>query len=145
MDFELSLEGPVLYSYFSVVLYSCYFGDHVQTHYLSFVPTLEKPIKQSSFNLFDSKQYSFTSELTRMDSSSLLDLNQSRGPTSTSPSTKPKQITVPLPLSPHINLHIQITHDGSTILAFITTTESSNAVALSPLGSFVYAMPNVRA
>ena len=74
-----------------------------------------------------------------MDSSLLLDVNQSQRP-----STKPKQITIPLPLSPHVDLHIQITHDGTSILAFITTTESSNAVALSSLGSFVYAMPNVR-
>lgn len=57
---------------------------------------------------------------------------------------KLKNLSVPLPLSPHTNLHIQITHDGSSILAFITTIDPSNTVALSSLGSFVYAMPNVR-
>lgn len=76
-----------------------------------------------------------------MDSSPLLDLNQSQGPTTFSPS---KQITVPLLLTQYVNLHIQVTHDGSSILAFITTIESSSAVALSSFGSFVYAMPNVR-
>jgi hypothetical protein len=55
-----------------------------------------------------------------------------------------KQLSVPLPLSPHTNLHIQITHSGSSTLAFLTTTDSLNPASLSSLGSLVYAMPNVR-
>lgn len=78
-----------------------------------------------------------------MDLSQQLDLNQIQRPTSTQPMAKPKHLSVPLPLSPHTNLHIQINQHGSSILAFITTTDLSSTGSLSPLGSFVYAMPNV--
>ena len=63
----------------------------------------------------------------------------------TVPVAEPKKLTIPLPLAPHTNLHIQITHEGSSTLAFITSTEASYNGSLSSLGSFVYAMPNVRA
>ena len=64
--------------------------------------------------------------------------------TSSTPAPVPATIDLPLPLSPQTILHLQITPLETSILAFLTTTDQSNATSLSPLGSFVYAMPNVR-
>ncbi|MCJ1231236.1 hypothetical protein MMC12_007913 [Toensbergia leucococca] len=57
-------------------------------------------------------------------------------------SEHPKQLSLPLPLSPHTTLHIQITRLETSLLVFLTTTDPSNSAYLSALGSFVYAMPN---
>ena len=78
-------------------------------------------------------------------SSQLPDNSQppSLGNASTNSSLYPKQLSVPLPLSPHTTLHIQITCLETSILAFLTTTDPSNTAGLSHLGSFVCAMPNV--
>lgn len=78
-----------------------------------------------------------------MASSQPLALDKTLSSDSTTPTTRPKHLSIPLPLSPHTKLHIQITHRGSSILAFLTTTDPSNTASLAPLGSFVYAMPNV--
>lgn len=58
--------------------------------------------------------------------------------------TAPKQLSIPLPLSAHTTLHIQTTCLETSSLTFLTTTDPSTAGSLSSLGSFVYAMPNVR-
>ncbi|MCJ1358994.1 MAG: hypothetical protein MMC33_008994 [Icmadophila ericetorum] len=58
------------------------------------------------------------------------------------PSLHPKHIAIPLRLTPHTTLHIQLTQLETSNLIFLTTTDPSNSNALSALGSFVYAMPN---
>lgn len=64
-------------------------------------------------------------------------------PISTTPNPSPQERSLPLLLSPHTTLHLQITCLETSTLAFVTTTDPSNAASLSSLGSFVYAMPNV--
>ena len=69
----------------------------------------------------------------------------SRPPTenSTSPTLHLVQLAVPFPFSPHVTLHLQITRLETSTLIFLTSTDPSTSSSLSPLGSFVYAMPNV--
>lgn len=63
----------------------------------------------------------------------------------TEPKLRPKALARPLPLSPHTTLHIQTTSLATSNLIFLTTTTTPEATSsLSALGSFVYAMPNVR-
>lgn len=60
-----------------------------------------------------------------------------------SPSIHPQQRSIPLPLTPHTTLHMQITSLEISTMIFLTTTDPSNSSSLSALGSFVYSMPNV--
>lgn len=52
------------------------------------------------------------------------------------------EVAFALPKAPHTNIHLQLTDNGPNLLIFLTTSTPDSA-ALSPLGSFVYAMPNV--
>lgn len=61
---------------------------------------------------------------------------------SPSPILHPKQLAIPLPLTPHTTLHMQITTLDTSNLIFLTSTDPSSSASLSALGSFVYAMPN---
>ena len=65
------------------------------------------------------------------------------GTSSPSPPLQPQQLSVPLPLSPHTTLHIQITPLEKSTIVFLTTTYPSSSSSLSALGSFVYSIPNV--
>ncbi|KAL8756976.1 MAG: hypothetical protein Q9199_002566 [Rusavskia elegans] len=62
--------------------------------------------------------------------------------TSPSPTLHPKQLAIPLPLTPHTTLHMQITTLDTSNLIFLTSTDPSSSGSQSALGSFVYAMPN---
>ncbi|KAI8932669.1 hypothetical protein NX059_010164 [Plenodomus lindquistii] len=53
----------------------------------------------------------------------------------------PIEVSFPLPKAPHTNLHLQLTNNGSNLLLFLTTATPESASS-SPMGSFVYAMPN---
>ncbi|CBX99539.1 predicted protein [Plenodomus lingam JN3] len=53
----------------------------------------------------------------------------------------PIEVSFPLPKAPHTNLHLQLTNNGPNLLLFLTTATPESASS-SPLGSFVYAMPN---
>lgn len=64
-------------------------------------------------------------------------------PNATEPTLQPHHLSIPLPLSPHTTLHLQITTLATSVMVFITTTDPSSSSSLSSLGSFVYAMPNV--
>ncbi|SLM38264.1 hypothetical protein LPUS_08420 [Lasallia pustulata] len=64
------------------------------------------------------------------------------GLTSIEPSLHPKQMSFPLPLTPHTTLHVQATRLSTSSLIFLTTTDPSHSPATSSLGSFIYAMPN---
>jgi hypothetical protein len=69
------------------------------------------------------------------------------------PSFKPLELSFPLPKYPHTTLHIHLTILATSTLLFLTTTspgDSSNggggggSAITKPMGSFVYAMPDVR-
>ena len=62
---------------------------------------------------------------------------------SPSPTLHLQQLSVPLPLSPHTTLHIQITSLEKSTMVFLTTTDPASSSSLSALGSFVYSIPNV--
>jgi hypothetical protein len=55
----------------------------------------------------------------------------------------PVEISFPLPRAPHTSIHLQLTNNGPNLLLFLTSCSGESATS-SPLGSFVYAMPNVR-
>jgi hypothetical protein len=55
---------------------------------------------------------------------------------------KPIEVAFPLPRAPQTNIHLQLTDNQTSIVAFFTTTTSDSATS-APMGSFVYAMPNV--
>jgi hypothetical protein len=54
----------------------------------------------------------------------------------------PIEVSFPMPRAPHTNIQLQLTNNGPNLLLFLTTT-TADAASSSPLGSFVYAMPNV--
>lgn len=54
----------------------------------------------------------------------------------------PLEVSFPLPRAPHTNIHLQLTNNGPNLILFLTTATPESASS-APLGSFVYAMPNV--
>ncbi|KAH7389937.1 hypothetical protein BKA66DRAFT_510939 [Pyrenochaeta sp. MPI-SDFR-AT-0127] len=53
----------------------------------------------------------------------------------------PIEVAFPLPRAPHTNMHLQLTNNGPNLVLFLTTATSDSASS-TPLGSFVYALPN---
>ena len=61
-----------------------------------------------------------------------------------SPSFKPQEISFSLPRALHTTAHIQLTLLGRCAMIFLaTSTPGDSAGSFKPLGSFVYAMPDV--
>jgi hypothetical protein len=61
------------------------------------------------------------------------------------PSFTPVEFSFPLPRLPHLNLHGHVSLMGRCIMVHLTTTDVGAPPGASPpLGSFVYAMPDVR-
>ena len=58
--------------------------------------------------------------------------------------TVPTAFSLPLRLTPHTTLHLQLTSLANANMIFLTTTSLSGSSSVSALGSFVYAMPDVR-
>lgn len=58
------------------------------------------------------------------------------------PTPKPLQLAFTLPSNPHTKLHLQLTLHSTTLLLFLTTTAPDTASQATPLGSFVYALPD---
>jgi hypothetical protein len=54
----------------------------------------------------------------------------------------PVEVSFPLPKAPRTNIHLQLRDNGPNITLFLTTSTPESASAV-PLGSLVYAMPNV--
>lgn len=54
----------------------------------------------------------------------------------------PIEVSVPLPLAPQTDINIRLHDNGPNITLFLTTT-TPDAASSVPLGSLVYAMPNV--
>lgn len=61
----------------------------------------------------------------------------------TGESQPPIQISFPLPKAPETNIHLHLTINKVSILLFLTTALNGNTSTAPPLGSFVYALPNV--
>ncbi len=53
------------------------------------------------------------------------------------------EVSVPLPRSPDTRIYIRLTTQSKAILVFLTTATVGEAATATPLGSFVYALPNV--
>ena len=56
----------------------------------------------------------------------------------------PVEVSFPLPLLPHFILHGRFTFTSGYAMILLTTSElGQSGESLSPLGSFIYAMPDV--
>jgi hypothetical protein len=55
----------------------------------------------------------------------------------------PVQVSVPLPKSIDSRIYLHLTARSKHIMLFITTASLENATTPTPLGSFVYALPDV--
>ncbi len=62
------------------------------------------------------------------------------------PSFTPIEISLPLPKHPHRNLHAHLSLLGNCTMVHLTTTDidQGEGSSLPSMGSFVYAMPDVR-
>ena len=56
---------------------------------------------------------------------------------------KSLQLALPLSTNSQIIIHIHLTFYTTNTMVFLTTTATENSGGLAPMGSFVYAMPNV--
>lgn len=56
---------------------------------------------------------------------------------------KPIQLSFPLPRAQGTRIHVHLTVREKSLVLFLTTTSGESSGAAS-LGSFVYALPNVR-
>ena len=56
---------------------------------------------------------------------------------------QPIQLSFPLPKAPETRIHIHLTIQTTSMLLFLTTTLNGDTSAVAPLGSFVYALPDV--
>jgi hypothetical protein len=59
------------------------------------------------------------------------------------PTIKPLELSFPLPKNPHTILQAHLTFFETSIMLFLTTNTIGESSTLAPMGSFVYAMPNV--
>lgn len=60
------------------------------------------------------------------------------------PSYKPVEISFPVPRHPHLNLQASLTFlEGCSMVHLTTSTLGEGSTTHAPLGSFVYAMPDV--
>jgi hypothetical protein len=55
---------------------------------------------------------------------------------------QPIQLSFPLPKAPETRIHVHLTIRTTSILLFLTTLNGDTS-AVAPLGSFVYALPDV--
>lgn len=64
--------------------------------------------------------------------------------TAADPSTRPLELSFPLPKAPETRIHLRMTIQATSILLFLTTALNGDLSMAPPLGSFVYAIPDVR-
>lgn len=57
---------------------------------------------------------------------------------------QPIDLSFPLPKAPETRIHLQLTIHATSVLLFLTTAMNGDTSATAPLGSFVYALPDVR-
>lgn len=59
------------------------------------------------------------------------------------PSVRPIELSLPLPHARETRIHLQLTIQTTSLLLFLTTTMNGDASTAVPLGSFVYAIPDM--
>jgi hypothetical protein len=59
------------------------------------------------------------------------------------PSVRPIELSFPLPKAPETKIHVHLTINSTSILLFLTTVYGGGFPTEAPLGSFVYALPDV--
>ncbi|PSS18664.1 hypothetical protein M430DRAFT_102397 [Amorphotheca resinae ATCC 22711] len=64
------------------------------------------------------------------------------GVTVTDPSTRPIELSFPLPKAPETRIHLYLTIQATSLLLFLTTALNGDTSTAAPLGSFVYALPD---
>jgi hypothetical protein len=65
------------------------------------------------------------------------------GVTVVEPATRSIELSFPLPKAPETRIHLRMTIQATSILLFLTTALNGDASTAAPLGSFVYALPDV--
>ena len=65
------------------------------------------------------------------------------GPALIEPSAKAVDLSFPLPNAPETKIHLRLTINAASLLLFLTTVYGGDAPTAAPLGSFVYALPDV--
>lgn len=60
------------------------------------------------------------------------------------PTMQPLGLSFPLPKAPETRIHLQLTIRVTSLLLFLTTAMNGDTSTAPPLGSFVYALPDVR-
>lgn len=55
----------------------------------------------------------------------------------------PIQLSLPLPRSMDTRIYIQLIAKSKAVVLFLTTASAEEATSPTPLGSFVYALPDV--
>lgn len=68
---------------------------------------------------------------------------QEPGEVALEPSTRAIELSFPLPKAPETKIHLQLTINATSLLLFLTTVYGGDAPTAAPLGSFVYALPDV--
>lgn len=58
--------------------------------------------------------------------------------------SEPIQVSFPLPRSMDTKIHMRVTIQSKAILLFVTTVAAEDLDKPAPMGSFVYALPDVR-
>ncbi len=56
---------------------------------------------------------------------------------------EPIELSFPLPRAPDTRIHLRLTVQTTSLLLFLTTALDGDASSVPPLGSFVYALPDV--
>lgn len=54
------------------------------------------------------------------------------------------QLALALPRNQQMTMHVHLTFSRTNAMILLTTATTGEAAGLAPMGSFVYAMPNVR-
>lgn len=53
------------------------------------------------------------------------------------------ELSFPLPKAPDTRIHLRLTIQATSLLLFLTTIVNNDTSTMRPLGSFVYALPDV--
>jgi hypothetical protein len=59
-------------------------------------------------------------------------------------SSRHTELSFPLPKAPETRIHLRITIQATSLLLFLTTALNGGISTASSLGSFVYALPDVK-
>jgi hypothetical protein len=57
--------------------------------------------------------------------------------------SRPIEVSYPFPKAPETRIHLHVTIQSTSLLLFLTTTLNGDTSGATPMGSFVYALPDV--